>query len=127
MRQKIEVLMLPVTLTPSEITEYGIQLAAERPKEAQLKDQLDEFKKTVNANLVKVNSRINDLSNRINLKKELRPIKCNIVYQFEDCEKVWIRTDTGEIARREPLAPGDYQEEAELESNKTPVAESEEA
>lgn len=126
MRLKEEMLMLPVDLTPDEIQKYGEALAAEMPKQTQLEAELKEFKKTIDAHLATVMARIGDLSNRINQKKENRPINCKIIYQFEKKEKIWVRPDTGAIVKREPISPSELQEDVDFDQQEMQPQEREE-
>lgn len=124
MRQKTDVLLLPVDLTQDEVRKYGELLAQEMPKQELLEKELSEFKKHISANVAKIASTIADLSNKINLKKELRSVECSIVYNFELKNKAWVRRDTGEIVKTEPLTEADCQEEINLETPSSERSES---
>jgi hypothetical protein len=116
MRQQRDTLMVPVSLTEDELLVYGMQLAAERPKEELLDNELKQFADQVKANKTKIRARIADLSNRINQKKEMRQVECTIRYDFTRKEKLWINPTTGEILKREPISQAELQEEMELET-----------
>jgi hypothetical protein len=116
MRQQRDTLMVPVSLTEDELLVYGMQLAAERPKEELLDNELKQFADQVKANKTKIRARIADLSNRINQKKEMRQVECTVRYDFTRKEKSWINPTTGEILKREPISQAELQEEMELEN-----------
>lgn len=116
MNQKSENLLLPCTLTEEELLQYGLMLAAERPKEELLDNELKEFADQVKANKAKIKTKIVDLSNRINQKKEMRMVECVVRYLYDRNEKIWIRTDTNEVVKREPIPAEELQTEIELET-----------
>jgi hypothetical protein len=116
MRQSKEVLTVACVLSEQELLRYGMQLAAERPKEEQLDNELKEFADQVKAHKSKIKAVIADLSNRINQKKEYRSVECMIRYDFTRGDKIWIRTDTNEIVKREPIPGPEMQEEATLDT-----------
>lgn len=116
MSEKKENLFLPCILTEEELLNYGLQLAAERPKEELLDGQLKEFTDQVKADKTKIKTRIADLSDRINQKKEMRLVQCSVIYNYERNEKVWIRSDTSEIVKREPIPAEELQQQLDFES-----------
>jgi hypothetical protein len=116
MRSQKETLILPCQLTEDEIRLYGMRIAEELPKEDLLDNELKEFKDQVNARKSKIRAEIMDLTNRVNMKKEYREVECNIKYNFERGEKVWIRLDTGEIVKKEGIPAAEMQEVLPLET-----------
>lgn len=107
-------LTLPCVLTEEEIRIYGMQLAEELPKKKLLENELKKFKDQVNADISEISARVDELTNRINLKKEFRLIECAIKYDFPKNQKIWIRLDTGEIAKTTTIPTEDLQEDLPL-------------
>lgn len=116
MRPTNETLTLPCILSMEDLLNYGMLLAEELPKKALLEGELKKFKDKVNADLSEVATRIDDLTNRINSKKEFRLVECAVTYDFGKNQKFWTRLDTGEIAKTTAIPETELQESL-LEGN----------
>jgi hypothetical protein len=124
MRQQKDAMILPCPLSDEELKKYGMRIAELEPKIDLLDNELKEFKDQVNANKSKIRTEIMDLSNRVNLRKEYREVTCNVKYDFERGDKIWLRLDTGEIVKKEDIPAAEMQEVLPL---KTPTEEEGEA
>jgi hypothetical protein len=53
---------------------------------------------------------------KISTGKEYRMIPCEIRYDFDKKEKLFIRTDTGEIAKQDIISESELQEEMDIQA-----------
>lgn len=108
---------LQCALTDEEKLRYGSEMSRHLNDLRQCEDSLASFKSQIKGEIETHEARINALSQKIYSGKEFRDVECEIEYDWEKKTRHWIRTDTGEIFKEEPIPECDLQEEMELKQN----------
>jgi len=111
-----ETLSCECVLTESERLAYGKQLAAEMSKVARLKARMSAFRSQIKAEMESHQGRMNMLSEKLNSGCEYRDLECQIRYDWNSKEKVWIRPDTYEVVKQDIIPERELQEEMRLAS-----------
>lgn len=101
---------LPAALTEIEVDNYARQLAVEvnefNTAEVELKEWLEgmkDTKKSMEASVALLNSKMHDTSEKVNSKKEYKLVACDIMRDYDLKRVEIIRIDTGEIAESRPM------------------------
>jgi len=114
MRQKKDTLTLKCILTDGERLIYGAEQSAANSRRHRLEDELKSFKKQKDSEIAQCETVENLNAERVNNGYEFRPVACEIQYDFDRKIKIWIRIDTGEIAKEDVISEEELQEESEI-------------
>lgn len=106
---KQEKLSCPIPYTESELNEIGLRIAQETGDLARIefdkKASADAFKKRIEEKQSKIAALCHDRIRGYHLEE----VTCDVVFDFRDSKKRWVRTDTGEIARETVLLESERQ------------------
>jgi hypothetical protein len=111
MRKTKEILQLECILTDQEKLTYSKQLSENVSKKTRQEEHLKSYQTQVKADIALCDAIINSLAEKLNMGKEYRPVECEVKYDFKKKERVWVRRDTGEIAKQDIIPEKELQEE----------------
>jgi hypothetical protein len=115
MRKTKENLQLECILTNEEKLTYSKNLSENISKKTRSEEQLKSFQAQMKAEITSCDAQIQIIAEKLNTGKEYRPIECDIQYNYSTKEKIWVRKDTGEIAKTDIISEFDLQEAMRLE------------
>ena len=122
MRIKKANLSLECVLTDAEKLSYSkLQNEAINAK-SQAEAELKSFSTQKKAEIASSDATIALYYQKIATGKEYRMIPCEVKYDFDKKEKLFIRIDTGEIAKQDIISESELQEEIELQAKAQEVA-----
>lgn len=113
-REKYANRYLECVLTEDELKDCSKRLAVSVRDRSRAEDALKSFKSQNKSEIDGYDATINSMSEKVSSGKEYREVKCNVVYQWEDKVKEYVREDTGEIIDTDIITERELQEEAEL-------------
>jgi ribosomal protein S28E/S33 len=114
-----ENMQLPCVLTDEEKIKYGLEQSEALQKMAECENLKKQFDTQIKADIEKHEARAHEIGHKLTSGKEFRQVECRIVRNWEEKTRVWIRTDTGEIAQQDIIPEHELQEELELQEKKT--------
>lgn len=121
MREQKCKLQLRCTLTSEELAQYSRQMAdalrTQFDKEAQLKSTAALYKSEIES----CKAEAQEMAEKVRSGYEFRQVECKIIYDWENKEKSWIRTDTNEIVKTDTISESELQEEMELQAKSEPL------
>lgn len=106
---------LACVLTNDERLVYSLQMAEALQSLEETEKRKKEFTAQINADIEKHEARSHEIGHKLTSGKEFRPVKCDIVYDWEKKQRAWIRKDTGEVAHEDIIPEEMIQEELELQ------------
>ena len=109
-----ESLRLECILTDQERLVYSKELGETLTENSVAEEALKTFQAQAKSELATLKGRISGLANKLNTGREYRQVECVVTYDYKAKEKIWTRTDTGEICRTDIIPERDLQEEIEL-------------
>lgn len=118
MRPMKETLTLPCILTDAEKIEYGLQQSIALQSKEQAEDKKKEFDSQIKADIEKHDARAREIGHKLTSGKEYRQVECDILYDFEQKNRIWIRKDNGEEAKKDIIPEEMLQEEMAIEAEK---------
>ena len=113
-RRTKETLTVECVLTDEEKLKYSKELSESVSKMQRANDSLKSFSTQIKSEIASCEAKINALADKLNSGREYRSVECQIKYDFDKKEKIWIRSDTAEIAKTDIITEKELQEEAEL-------------
>jgi hypothetical protein len=113
-KNKKETLVLECILTDKEKLAYSKDLGDSLSQMKRGEEKLKSFQTQAKAELAGLDAKINSLADKVNTGREHRDVECEVVLDFKNKEKVWTRTDTGEIAKSDIITEKELQEELAL-------------
>jgi len=108
-----ENLTLECQLTDTEKLAYSKKLAYANQRLYHLEDQKKAYNSQIKSDMEKSGSEISYLSQAIDSGKEYRDIECTVEYDWIANQMIWIRIDTGEVAKKE-IIPKEFLQESAL-------------
>jgi len=124
MRIKKEKLVLPCILTDAEKLEFSRSLTLHISDKKKCEDNLKSMASQIKAEIQAHEGNINSYAEKISTGREYREIFCEIVYDFSNRTKSWVRTDTGEVVKAGTISEEELQENIPLypdDSKQAPV------
>jgi hypothetical protein len=118
MRPTEDTLTLPCILNDQEKIEYGLQQAEALQKMEEAENKKKEFDSQIKADIEKYEARAHEIGHKLTSGKEYREVECEIVYDFKNKTRAWIRKDTKEEAKNDIIPEEMLQEEIPLDSDK---------
>ncbi len=110
MRKNEETLTLQCELTDDERLEYSKELAEELTKQSETEGALKSMAQQMKGQIQEHEARIGVLVNMVNIGREFRPVKCDIVYDWDGDRKIYYRQDTGIECRKDLISGNERQE-----------------
>lgn len=102
-------LYLEARLTEAEIRESGKRLAEGIERRAIAEGRMDTFKTQIKAELAEIEAVILKQTSMVATEREFRLVPVEIEYDFEAGKKTFVRKDTGEIVKTEPISEEERQ------------------
>jgi hypothetical protein len=119
MRKSNEQLFVEIPLTEQEYYDGLVRLrdltGAKNNLLEKIKQKYSAYvaeKKTIKNTIRAVDEAIGDINTMLERKTQQRPVACEIVYDFQNNAKHWVRTDTQEIVKQTTIPEEDLQESA---------------
>jgi len=106
--------MLKCALTHDELLQFGEELANNQQEAKELEDQLTNIKNDYKAKTSAKEAEIIRLGNLIRQKYEMRPVDCEVTFDFDEGRATVKRMDTGEIVLTRPMTDTELQRELRL-------------
>ena len=113
-RRTKETLTVECVLTDEEKLKYSKELSENISRKQRSEDSLKSFSTQVKSEIASCDAKINAFADKLNSGREYRSVECLVKYDFDKKEKVWIRSDTGEIAKTDIIFEKELQEEVAL-------------
>lgn len=112
-REKI-VLNLECKLTPKEHKDASKKLSDVLLKHRQVDDEIAAFKAQKKAEIEQIDGEIHSLTLQVNTEKIIRPVECDIEFDFGKGVKTTVRRDTGEIVNEGKITDAERQTHFDL-------------
>jgi len=115
MRKEREVLLLACKLTDDEIIEKSMEQCAQLSNLDEFEDDLAAVKSQFKSDIERAQKTVASLKTEISTRRTFRDVECRIVWDWEKKTKSWIRTDTEEEVKLQPISELEIQEELEFQ------------
>lgn len=123
-RRTEETLSLYLPLTDDDVRQISTDLAHAINTKAEREDELASVSKEMKATIQAQNGIINSLARKLDSGKELKSVRCKIVYDWEHGIKLWLDSD-GLIRKDAPITIEEAQENAFEQQGKQEQADAE--
>ena len=100
---KSESITVPLPLTAEEREEAGTRMASALSRKSQLEDQLDTFRKRINAQIKELDSEASAASSEWLNGKSEQEVYCDQVADYDAGAIIWRNQETGEEVKRRPM------------------------
>lgn len=100
---KSESITVPLPLTAEEREEAGTRMASALSRKSQLEDQLDTFRKRINAQIKELDSEAAAASSEWLNGKSEQEVYCDQVADYDARAIIWRNQETGEEVKRRPM------------------------
>ena len=107
-------LYLECRLTDDEMKSCSKTLAESIRQRDQLLADIETFKAQRKAEIVALDGTIAKMSSMVNSEKEFRDVRCEVIFNFEKGFKTYVRLDTGEEVKHDPITDAERQAEFNL-------------
>ena len=118
MRPTKDTMTLACKLTDTEKLDYGQKMSEAMQSLQESEARKKEFDSQIKADIERYEARAHEIKAKLLSGKEFRPVECDIVYNWEEKQRTWIRKDTGEVAHEDIIPEEMYQEEMALQEEK---------
>lgn len=123
MREKYHYFNLECKLTEEELKECSKKLADAVQKLERCELEKKAFVSQKKAESEKYSAMVSENSNKVASGKEYRDVKCDVIYDWDNKTKEYIRQDTKEVCHTDIITERELQEEANLNAENNPVIE----
>lgn len=100
---KSESITVPLPLTAEEREEAGTRMASALSRKSQLEDQLDTFRKRINAQIKELDSEAAAASSEWLNGKSEQEVYCDVVADYDAGDIIWRNQETGVEVKRRPM------------------------
>ena len=100
---KSESITVPLPLSAEEREEAGTRMAKALSEKARLEDQLDTYRKGINAQVKQLDSEAAEASKEWLNGKSEQEVYCNVVADYDAGAIIWRNQETGEEVKRRPM------------------------
>ena len=100
---KSESITVPLQLTVEEREEAGTRMASALSRKSQLEDQLDTFRKRINAQIKELDSEAAAASSEWLNGKSEQEVYCDQIADYDAGAIIWRNQETGEEVKRRPM------------------------
>lgn len=104
MKKRFEKVTCRYEFSEDEKKEIAMNMAIEVQKKNQLEEDKKETAAQYKEQITTCENRSRVKANQIEKGYELRPVECEIVFDYENSMIRWVRTDTGAEAKTKPMS-----------------------